>query len=313
MPLAGGVITRNHFPSEMEVGLRKVIYSEYALRNKQYETIYTVTGSKKRQETDSVIAGAGTFPTKPEGNPPAIDSMEEAYTKVFIHDTYALALIITWEARRDNLYPQTLRMGEELGKSAGYTQSVNAMDPFNSPTSTTPGLYTAEGTAYPLLSTAHFLKTGNTWSNRFAVATSLDIVSLEAALTSFRTNMVDQRGRKVSITPKWLMVAPDNMMVAERLLGTTRGRPGGQLNDVNPTKNLYPGLEPLVMDHLSQGGGWFLMAGKSDTEFVYFERETFDSATETPGDGSRNMIQTGYFRCSYGSASPVGVYGSPSA
>lgn len=311
MPLGAGPLTRAKFPSEMEVGLKEAIYNQYELRTREYETIYNMESSKKRQETYSVIAGAGTYPIKTEGNPPYIDTMEEAYTKQFIHDTYAMALVITWEARRDNLYQQVLQLGEELSRSAGYTQAVNALDPFNNPTSTSPGLYTAEGTAYPLLSTTHFLKTGSTWSNRFAVATTLDVVSLEAAQIAFMTNMVDQRGRKVNITPKWLMVGPDNVMVAHRLLDTTRGRPGGQLNDVNPTKNVNPGLEPLVMQHLAQTGAWFLVGAKAQTKFVYFERETFDSATETPGDGSRNMIQTGYYRCSYGSPTPLGVFGSP--
>lgn len=311
MPLGGGTVTRAYLPSEMEVGLRKVIFRRYALRNKQYETIYNMRGSKKRQETDSVIAGAGTYQVQVEGNPPYIDSMEEAYTKVFIHDAFALAMIITWQARQDELYGVLTRMADELGDAAGYTQAVDALDIWNDPTGTSPGLYTAEGTTYALLSTTHFLKTGSTWSNRTATAVTLDGPQLEAALNAYRTNMVDQRGRKVSINPKWLMVGVDNQMVAARLLKTRDRRPGGQLNDINPVTNLYPDLEPLVMDHLAQTGAWFLVGRKEDTELVYFEREEFNTAQETPGDGSRNILHAGYYRSSHGAASPIGIYGSP--
>jgi phage major head subunit gpT-like protein len=310
MPLAGGTITRNSVPSELEVGLRKVIFNRYALRNKEYEDIYTVTDSKKRQETDSVIAGAGTYQQKDEGNPPYIDSMEEAYTRVYIHDTFALAMIITYEARKDELYGVLARMADELGDAAGYTQAVDAMDIFNDPTGTSPGLYTADGSAYPLLSTTHYLKTGGTWSNRTSTSVTLDGPALEAGLNAYRTNMVDQRGRKVAINPKWLMVGVDNQMVAARLLGSTQ-RPGGNDNDINPVKKLYPDLEPKVMDHLAQTGAWFLLGPKEKTDLVYFERETFNTAQETPGDGSRNLMHAGYYRVSHGATTPVGIYGSP--
>lgn len=308
MPLSGGPITRAHIPSELEEGLNKVIFRRYALRNKQYEKLYNMEPSKKRQETQAVMAGAGTFQPKAEGNPPYIDSMEEAYSKQFIHDAWALAMIVTHEARQDDLYGPLARMADELGDSAGYTQSVDALDFLNDPTGLT--LYTAEGTNYPLLSLTHFLKTGASWANRFAVATTLDIVSLESGLNSYRTNMVDQRGRKVQVNPKYLAVGVDNQMVATRLLGS-QFRPGGDMNDVNAARELYPDLEPLVLDHLAQTGGWFLWAAPADHEFVWWNREGFNTKMETPGDGSRNLLHGAYYRNSHGSATPTGVYGSP--
>ena len=292
----------------MEEGLNKVIFRRYALRNKQYEMLYNVETSKKRQETQAMMAGAGTFQPKAEGNPPFIDSMEEAYTKQFIHDTWALAMVVTHEARQDDLYGPLQRMADELGDSAGYTQSVDALDFLNDPTGLT--LYTAEGTNFPLLSAAHFLKTGNTWSNRFAVPTTLDIVSLESGLNSYRTNMVDQRGRKVSVNPKYLVVGVDNQMVATRLLGS-QFRPGGDANDVNAARELYPDLEPLVLDHLTQNGAWFLWAAPANHEFVYWDREGFNTKMETPGDGSRNLLHAGFYRSSHGGATPTGAFGSP--
>lgn len=309
MAMPGSPITRNHIPSTWEYGLRDVIFDEYEYRVRQSETIFSDRDEKKRQVTDAVFAGTGVFHRADEGEAPFVDSIAEAYTVQKIHSIFKLAISITREAMADDLYGPTQQLAKEAGYSAWYTKAVESMSFFNNPTGET--IYTMDGTSYPLLSTAHGLKNGSTFSNRPSAAASLAIDTLESGLNDYRTNFVDHRGRKVMIQPRWLMVPPGLQYVAQRLL-MSNFRPGGDANDVNAVKQMHPGLEPLVMDHLTNNGCWFLVAEKRDQKLNYNNREDLDVTRETDGTGSGNLLLVAYFRCSWGASQPHGVYGSPS-
>src|SRR5438132_5553111 len=109
-------MTRAHITDLLERGIRKVYIDAYELFDNQFEQIYPTTGSVKRQETDVITAGLGTFQLKTEGNQPFFDNGQEAWKKQFVHNTFALGTEITEEGMEDDLYDYYLSIGRELGK-----------------------------------------------------------------------------------------------------------------------------------------------------------------------------------------------------
>src|SRR5438132_11858355 len=119
-----GVMTRANVADYLERGLRKVYFNEWLEAVRQFELIYNIDGSVKRQETDSVMAGLGQFFPKAEGAPAQMDAGAEAWKRQYIHNTYALQTRITMEAMEDELYGVFPEFGKELARAACYTQEV---------------------------------------------------------------------------------------------------------------------------------------------------------------------------------------------
>ena len=305
MALLGSPMTRNHITALLEVGIRKVYSDEYDLIGSQYEPLYNVKPSKKSTETEAVMGGLGLFQPKAEGASPYFDNGQQAWTKVYTAATWALGIEITKEGIEDDLYDFYVGLGKDLGKSAIYTQNVEAMDLFNSLSAT---VYSAGGSNYTLLSTSHFRIDGGTWSNRPSVAADLSLESLELALASWRTGMVDQRGRKIGIRPKILLVGPSDESVAKRIVYSTQ-RPFGNDNDPNVYIKEH-NLQVMVSDYITDDGRWFLLADKRNTGLCYNMRVNKEMERR---DDTRtgNMLMVGRYRESHGASHVHGVYGSP--
>lgn len=303
--LGGQVMTRNTIPDMLEVGIRKAYMNAGELVDQQYQQFYNVSGSKKRQEKNVVTGGLSTFYLKTEGNSPTFDSGREAWLVTMVHNTWALGVEITEEGMEDDLYSYYDSMGTELGIAADYTKQVEAMSPFNDLSAT---VYTADGTNYTLLSTSHFRIDGGIWANRPTTAVDLSAESLETALVSWRTGMLDQRGRKTAGPPAVLLVGPSDEFMAHRILMTDK-RPGGNDNDVNATKARRD-LKIIVSDFMTDDGRWFLLAPKERTGLVYYDR-TAKEMKRRDDSRSGNMLMIGRYREAHGFVHTFGVFGSP--
>lgn len=305
MALAGTPMTRNHIPSFLELGVRKAYIDTYDLIPSQYGRVFNVKKSSKKTETEVVTAGLGLFQQKSEGASPYFDNGQEAWSKAYTANTWALGIEITKEGMEDDLYDFYASMGGEIGRAAAYTQNVEAFNVFNSLSDT---IYSAGGSNFTLLSTAHFRIDGGTWSNRPTVATDLSIESLETALSAWRTGMVDQRGRKLGIRPRVLMVGPSDEFVAKRILNSDK-RPQSADNDPNVVKTERD-LEVMVCDYLTDDGRWFLLAEKNQTGLCYNMRVNKEMERR---DDTRtgNMLMVGRYRESHGASHCYGIYGSP--
>lgn len=305
MALAGSPMTRDHIPALLELGIRQVFMDEYELIADQHTDIYTVVPSRKKTETDAITGGLSTYQLKTEGDGPTFDNGQQAWTKAYTHNTWALGVEITEEGIEDDLYDFYLSMGRELGKAGAYTAQVEAFDLFNSLSAT---VYTAGGTNFTLLSTTHFRIDGGSWANRPTVAVDLGIESLETMLSLWRTNMVDQRGRKVGIRPRKLMVGPADEWIGHRCLMTDQ-RPFSADNDVNAVRQRRE-LELMVADFMTDDSRWFLLADKKVTGLRYNLRAKREMRRrDDPRTG--NLLMIGRYRESHGASHCYGIMGSP--
>ena len=120
----------------------------------------------------------------------------------------------------------------------------------------------------------------------------------------------NDRGLLISVRPKSLIIARQNIFEAKRLVAPD-GRPGVDTNDVNALKALGMVPETVVNHYLTDPDAWFI---RTDVPhgMKYFERRA--DAFETDNDfDTENAKFKATARYSFGWTDPRGIYGSVGA
>lgn len=315
MPVGPSPISKSHLTTSsglnvLERGLHKLFFLTYDNLGDQFSQIFNIEGSDKQTETDQVMSGFGLFGTRAEGSPLNYDTGQSAWNKVYTHDEFQSGFAVTEVAMEDELYGYIKRLPVSLARAAAYTREVRAMDLFNSLGTT---VYTADGTGYVLLRTGasaantHFRVDGGLFGNSPAAPIDLSIEGLEAALSQWRTGMVDQRGLKLDVQPEILLVGPTDEFIAHRVL-MSQLQPGGNDNDVNAVK-ARRNLRVMVSDFLTDDGRWFLLAPKARTGMMYYNRVAV-SFRKFDDNNTGNLNHSCRYRVSSGATHPVGIWGT---
>lgn len=304
MAIPSPPVTRQQMQALLERGLRAVVFQKYRERTGEWQPIYNIDGSVKATETDAVMAGLYGMSVFGEGDTPTFDSMTQAYTKVYTHLQWGVGYKITRIAMEDDLYGWTDKLGSELARAARYTEDLQAMSPFNNPTATQ---YTAGGSNFPLVSATQYRQDDLTWSNILASGADFSVEALEAALMQWHGQMVDLRGRKLNIQPKYVLHPVSTQIDVLRVLNSLY-RPNSDLNDVNVIRNWN--LEPLCSSHLTDDGRWYLIGAPADTTLQWWNRRNFTLDRETDSTGTQNEIYVASRRFSLGITAPHGIFGS---
>tara|TARA_R100000963_G_C4606717_1_gene78494 strand:- start:214 stop:783 length:570 start_codon:yes stop_codon:yes gene_type:complete len=184
-----------------------------------------------------------------------------------------------------------------------YTKQVKAATPLNN------GFTSYQsGDGVVMFSTAHPLVSGGTNSNRPTTGADLNETSLEAAVIQV-AKWTDQRGLLIAARPRRLIVPPDLMFVATRILDS-ENRPATADNDINAIKNNGTIPEGYRVNHyLTDTNAWFMVTDVPNG-MKHFER----AAMTTAMDGDFNTGNVRYKareRYSFGVSDPLGMYGSP--
>ena len=108
-------------------------------------------------------------------------------------------------------------------------------------------------------------------SNLLATSAALSQTSLEQMLIQIR-QAADPRGKKITLTPKKLVVAPANMLQAEVLLKSVL-RAGTNNNDLNPVQsmNLLSGV--ATISRLTSGTAWWVSTDAQNGLKVLWRRK----------------------------------------
>lgn len=313
MALIGAPTTRDHYPSALELNLRKAFLdtmSAIGRRLKYYPRLYNVENSDIKIERHAVYAGYDTYTSKEEGGNVSFDSGQEAWNASYTHRTFALGTRVTQEAVEDDKHGVVKwlmrEQGGGLAQVAQYTKERDAMNLFNS-LLTSGTVYTAGGTAYSLLSTTHFRVDGGTWSNRPSSDMDLSIEALEFAVGHWYVNQKNQRGQLLMSAPELLMTGAADWALAKRLIQTTRARPQSADNDDNVIQEVLK--DTLMHPLLTNDGRWLLFASKSELGTTYYERVRPD-VVRWPDDANGNMVMVGRYRESHGATHVSGIWGS---
>ena len=300
-------ISRAQLLKELLPGLNALFGLEYARYGEEHKEIYETESSERSFEEETKLSGFSAAPVKPEGSAIAYDNAQEAWTARYNHETIAMGFSITEEAVEDNLYDSlSSRYTKALARAMAYTKQVKAAAVLNN------GFNSAVtyGDGQSLFSTAHPLISGGTNSNTPSTAADLNETSLENAVIQI-AGWTDERGLLIAAKPRKLVVPPNLMFTATRLLQTEL-RVATADNDVNALKMMGSIPEGYTVNHfLTDTNAWFLTTDVPNG-LKHFVRTPLSTSMDGDFD-TGNVRYKSRERYSFGVSDPLGIFGSPGA
>lgn len=265
------MIIRGAFSDFYLATMLPALHSVANNRYKQYPTawdqIFRVENSTKDIEQMSEFSGVGNFATIGEGQPVRFDTPIQGFDKTFIHTRFGLGIQTSQDAVEGDKMNLIMKSHADLAFSARETQEIDAASTINNGTS---GSYLGPD-GKSLFATDHPLyKSGGTQSN-LQTAADLDVVSLQLALTDYRTQKGPE-GRIINVPCEKLVVAPANEWLSIELTKSDM-RPDTTNNVVNALKFGQKGMpRPFVWNFLTDPDAWGLFAPATDTGLIWFWR-----------------------------------------
>jgi len=300
-------INRAQLVKELEPGLNALFGLEYDRYENEHTEIFDTENSDRAFEEEVMLSGFGQAPVKGEGASVTYDTAQETFTARYSHETVALAFALTEEAIEDNLYDSlSSRYTKALARSMATTKQVKAANVLNNGFSTSfPG-----GDGKPLMTTDHPTLSGGDQSNEPSTAADLNETSLENAMIDI-SQFVDERGIKVNVQARKLIIPPQLQFVAERVLKTP-GRVGTSDNDINALKNMGMLPDGYTVNHYLTDTDAFFIKTDAPNGLKHFVRSAMSTGME--GDfETGNVRYKARERYSFGFSDWRGIYGSPGA
>jgi hypothetical protein len=199
-------------------------------------------------------------------------------------------------------------MTSALAISFANLAEVQGASPYNNATATGAEFLGADGVA--LLSTAHPLLGGGTFSNKPTTDADISYTEVQNALINFET-LTDHRGLEIQVQPRKVIVAPAFRFVAEQIF-----KQDTEPDTANRNKNVVSnkGISVMVSHYMTDTDRWFIqsdaavdgMAGHS-LQFIWRERPIFETYDDKD---TKDVKANGYCRLSVGFTEPFGIYGS---
>ena len=300
-------ISRSQLTKELEPGLNALFGLEYGRYDQEHAEIFETESSDRAFEEEVMLSGFGNAESKAEGAGVNYDTAQESWTARYNHDTIALAFAITEEAVEDNLYDRlSARYTKALARSMAHAKQIKGANILNNGFSSS---YTG-GDGKALLTTDHSTVGGGDLRNELSTAADLNETSLEQSLIDVAA-FVDERGLKVAVQGRKMIIPKELQFTAERLLASPL-RVGTADNDINALKSMGMLPEGYVVNHyLTDTDAWFIITD-APNGLKHFVRAPVRTAMEGDFD-TGNMRFKARERYSFGWSDPRGIFGSPGA
>lgn len=297
-------ITSGTFAKALWPGINAWYGEAYKDYEPQWTPIFSKETSSKAWEEDVGLSGFGYAVAKSEGNAISYDNVMQGFTTRYNHIVYGLGFVVTREAYEDDQYGVVgKKRAKALARSMRLTKDVVAANVLNRAFTST---YTG-GDGKELCATDHPNAAGGTWSNELATPANLSEASLEQMNIDIM-KLLDDRGMKIAVRPKQLIIPPDLVFEAERIL-KTEGRVGTADNDINALKMMGKVNKIVVNQYLTSTSAYFLQTDVADG-LKYFERrgDQFDMDNEFDTENAKYKATARY---SFGWTDPRCIYGTP--
>lgn len=292
---------RGGFSPLMIRDLRRVYVEEGKERPLEYPLVFNVIDMTTNPVKDRQVSGLGTMPAKPEGTSFVLDEIIVGPAKEYEAEPFGLAVELTWELWRDELYGVMRDMVKGLARSSRNRQEVEAWSVFNNAFDNNyPGF---DGVS--LVNAAHPGMDGVTRSNRPVPDIGFSMTGIQNALLSFEA-MTNERGMPLLLQPSMIIMGPANKFVAREILGSPN-KPYTSDNEINPLNS--EDISWMICHYLTSATAWFMLASKSahDLQFLWRDRPMFDNFDD---EWTKNAVFDVYQRHTKGFGSYKGVYGS---
>lgn len=296
-------ITSSSFPKALQVGVNAwygKAYDEYTVEWMKLFDQYT---SRKAFEEDVGVASFGLAQVKPEGSSIAYDYEQQGFITRYSHVRYALGFIVTYEAFQDDQYDVIAeRRARGLAFSMRQTKEIVAANVYNRAFNAS---FTG-GDGQVLLGNAHPNITGGTYSNILSTAANLSEAALEQAYIDI-AKFQNDRGLKIAVIPKSLIIPVDSTFEVERILKGTE-RYGTANRDINALNRMGKFEDVIINHYLTSTTAWFIRTNVQDG-MKYFSRAD-DAFGEDNDWDTENAKFKATARYSFGWTDPRGLYGT---
>jgi Mu-like prophage major head subunit gpT len=297
-------ISRAQLLKELLPGLNALFGLEYNKYGEEHKEIFETETSERSFEEETKLSGFSAAPVKNEGSAISYDNAQEAWTARYTHETIALGFSVTEEAIEDNLYDSlSSRYTKSLARAMAYTKQVKGASVLNN--AFTAGFTGGDGVV--LCSTAHPLVSGGTNSNTFTTQADLNETSLESAVIQI-AGWTDERGLLIAAKPTKLIVPPNLMFVATRLLETEL-RTSTNNNDVNALKSMGSIPQGYRVNHFLTDTNAFFIMTDVPNGLKHFVRTPLANSMDGDFD-TGNVRYKSRERYSFGFSDPLGIFGS---
>lgn len=285
-------------------GLNAVWGTDYVEHPAEWGDLFEKDSSEKAYEEDQLMPGFGLAPQKTEGAPTQYDTTSQGITSRYTHTAYSLGFVVTREAIADNQYKsKALRGTKDLAFSFRQTKENTAANVYNRAFNTA---YTG-GDGKALCVSDHATITGSQ-SNVGTAAADLSEAALEDMCVQIM-NAVNERGLRISLMPKSLIIPTALAFEATRILKST-GQNDTANNAINALRSMGMFPEGAKVNHyLTDSDAWFVRTN-APNGLKYFSRDAAEFVQDNDFDTS-NLKYKGYERYSFGWTDFRGVYGSP--
>ncbi len=299
-----GTITTGSHPKALWEGMHVFWGREYDQHPDEWKALFSEESSMKNYEEDTEVTGFGLAPVKPEGSGISYDSESQGPTTRYTHVVYGLGYQVTREEQDDNLYEVvSKRRIRALAFSMKTTKNIVGANVFNNGFNSS----FVGGDGVEMLSTAHPTVDG-TQSNELATSADLSEVTLEDLLIQV-AKAKNSRGLQLALTPKCLLVAPDNVYEATRIT-KSEFRFDTANNDINAHKALNKLPEGVKVNHyLTDPDAWFVLTNCPNS-LQHFNRRAIEFTKDNEFD-TENAKAKSTERYAFGHTDWRGVYGSP--
>jgi hypothetical protein len=297
MPTRTGAISELLAPD-----LHRVYVDTGKERPLEYPAFLNVEDMEWNPITDQQVTGLGTMPGKDRGEQFSVDDIIIGGSKAYTAVPYGLAVEITFEAWRDELYGVLREMVRELARSSRNRQEVQAWSVLNNAFSSSYVGFTASES---LCATSHTGLDGTTHANRPNPDISLSQTGIQNAITRFE-NMTDERDMPRLMAPTQLVLAPENKFVAREILGSPQKAYSAD-NEINAL--IEEDLTWMVIHYLTTTTYWYMAAAKGihDLNMLWRDRPIFDMFDDP---WTKNAIASVYQRHTEGFGTWRGIDGS---
>lgn len=243
------------FRAIVEPILNKFFDGVYDLRKDEWKQVFDeITATIPRAYFEEPIGyGFGPAPEVPDGLPVTYQQGGVLFTKRYTYKVFGLAFALTKVLVEDGDHVSLgSTFSKHLAQSLIETKETRTANVLNRAFN---GSYLG-GDGVCLGNASHPLQSGVA-SNLLGTAAALSQTSLEQMLIQVR-KAVDNTGKKIRITPKKLVISPDNVFQAEVLLKSVL-RAGTSNNDINPVKSMGSlDSDPAVLSRLTSSTAWFI-------------------------------------------------------
>jgi hypothetical protein len=308
-----GVIATSSFAKALWPGVNTWYGDAYAQYPVEWDKLFEKNTSRKAFEEDVGGSYFGLAVVKNEGAPVTFDTSRQGFTSRYNHVVYALGFIITREIYEDDQYDVVGKLkAQSLAFSMRQTKEIVGANVYNRAFNTA---YVGGDSATLIASAGGGGSTsapniaGGTYTNGVATAVDLSEASLEQACIDI-AGFTNDRGLKIAVRPKTLIIPKELMFEASRIL-KTEGRPGTDLNDLNALKTMGMIPEIVVNHYLTDTDAWFI---RTDVQngLKYFERRGDEFNMDEDFD-TENAKYKASARYSFGWTDRRAIYGSPGA